>query len=277
MSIYNVPRCQHLKVNGTQCGSPALKRNRFCFFHKRFQEERIKLNSDRARRGRADLYLPVLEDANSIQVSLMQIMRLLASRQIDSKIASLLLYALQTASCNLRHTTFEPGYIRDVVIDRRAIDQTSIGCDQWSEEDFPDPEETEQEKAEEEEPPAKPAAKAARVGTAAIGRPVERSLTSSSTKPSPQPTQAPAPSAKKRPATAENKSVQSRPPAASSATKKEPKKDLEQVREQIRGMARDWIMQTANQTTPHSKAVGQAPVTEDDRRSAENRELRTEN
>jgi hypothetical protein len=252
MSIYNVPRCQHLKVNGTQCGSPALKRNRFCFFHKRFQEERIKLNSDRARRGRADLYLPVLEDANSIQVSLMQIMRLLASRQIDSKIASLLLYALQTASCNLRHTTFEPGYIRDVVIDRCTIDQTSIGCDQWSEEDFPDPEEAEEE---EEKPPAQPAARAARVGTAVFGCPVERSSTSSATKPSVPPIQTPnpppAPAGKKQPANSQNKSAQPRPAAATQTNKKkEPKKDLEQVREKIRGLARDWIMQTAKQTTP---------------------------
>jgi hypothetical protein len=144
----NVPRCQHLKVNGTQCGSPALKRNRFCFFHKRFQEEQIKLNCDRTRRGRATFLLPVLEDANSIQISLMQIMRLLASGQMDSKIAGLLLFALQTASYNLRRTTFEPIYVKDVVIDRRTIDQTCIGGNQWSEEDFPDPELTEQEKAE---------------------------------------------------------------------------------------------------------------------------------
>jgi hypothetical protein len=144
----NVPRCQHLKVNGTQCGSPALKRNRFCFFHKRFQEEQIKLNCDRTRRGRATFLLPVLEDANSIQISLMQIMRLLASGQMDSKIAGLLLFALQTASYNLRRTTFEPIYVKDVVIDRRTIDQTCIGGNQWSEEDFPDPELTEEEKAE---------------------------------------------------------------------------------------------------------------------------------
>jgi hypothetical protein len=162
MSIYSVPRCQHLKVNGTQCGSPALKRNRFCFFHKRFQEERIKLNCDRVRHNRASLYLPVLEDANSIQVSLMQIMRLLASRQIDSKTASLLLYALQTASVNLRQTTFEPNHIQDVVIDRQTIDQTCIRCDQWSEDDFPDPEETEEEKAEAAAEQAAQAAAAAR-------------------------------------------------------------------------------------------------------------------
>ena len=70
-------RCQHLKINGTQCGSPALRRNRFCFFHKRFQDERIRLAADRKRRGLATFVLPVLEDANSIQMALMQVMRLL--------------------------------------------------------------------------------------------------------------------------------------------------------------------------------------------------------
>lgn len=145
----NAPRCQHLKVDGTQCGSPALRRNRFCFFHKRFQEERISISRDRARRGRATLILPVLEDANSIQVSLMQIMRLLAAGQIDARNAGLLLYALQTASFNLRYVRFEPLDIQHVVIDRDTVDQTGIGGKQWYEEDFPDPELTEEEKAAE--------------------------------------------------------------------------------------------------------------------------------
>jgi hypothetical protein len=150
MPLYsNAPRCQHLKVDGTQCGSPALRRNRFCFFHKRFQEERISISRDRARRGRATLILPVLEDANSIQVSLMQIMRLLAAGQIEARNAGLLLYALQTASFNLRFTRFEPLDIQNVVIDRDTIDQTCIGGKQWCEEDFPDPELTEEEKAAE--------------------------------------------------------------------------------------------------------------------------------
>ena len=131
----NVPRCQHLKVNGTQCGSPALTRNRFCFFHKRFQDQRVTISATR-RRARATFDLPVLEDANAIQVSLMQTMRLLVSGQIDPKIAGLLLYALQTASVNLRQTRFEPSDVKDIVIDRNTIDQTRIGSDQWCEEDF---------------------------------------------------------------------------------------------------------------------------------------------
>ena len=147
MIIPNVPRCQHLKVTGIQCGSPALRRNRFCFFHKRFQEESISLSRDRARQGRGKFVLPVLENAEAVQVSLMQVMRLLVSGQIDVRVGGLLLYALQTASFNLRFARFEPLTVQEVVIDRNAVDQTSIGDYQWSGEDFPDPEMTEEEEA----------------------------------------------------------------------------------------------------------------------------------
>lgn len=78
-------RCQHIKINGTQCRSPTLRRNRFCFFHKRFQDERIRLAADRARRGVATFILPVLEEANSIQIAHMRVMRLIISQQIDHK------------------------------------------------------------------------------------------------------------------------------------------------------------------------------------------------
>jgi|SRR5579859_758303 len=141
-------RCQHLKINGTQCGSPALRRNRFCYFHKRFQDESIKLSADRARRGVATFVLPLLEDANSIQVALMQVMRLLVSQQMDHKTASLLLYALQTASANLRMTKFEP-WRHDVILDPRAVGETQLDESVWNDEDFEEEiDEEEQQRAE---------------------------------------------------------------------------------------------------------------------------------
>jgi len=142
-------RCQHLKTNGTQCGSPALRRNRFCYFHKRYQDERIRLNVDRRRRGTATFFLPVLEDANSIQMSLMQIMRLLLTGQIEHKTASLLLYALQTASTNLRQTNFKP-WIHEVVLDPRDAAESILNqSDLWDDEDFE--EEVEEEEVDEVE------------------------------------------------------------------------------------------------------------------------------
>src|ERR1700716_3909773 len=143
-------RCQHIKVNGTQCGCPALRRNKLCYFHKRHHEERIVFNADRAREARrrsTTIELPVLEDANSIQVSLMQIMRLVAAGRIELKAAGLLLYALQTASANLSRTTFEP-YMHNVVLDPRAVDQTPLGASIWDDSDFRTADDDENDEAE---------------------------------------------------------------------------------------------------------------------------------
>jgi outer membrane biosynthesis protein TonB len=137
-------RCQHLKINGTQCGSPALRRNRFCFFHKRFQDERIRLAADRKRRGVATFILPVLEDANSIQMALQQVMRLLVSHDMDHKTASLLLYALQTASSNLRQTRFE-AFKHDIILDPRDAADSPLGSTLWEDEDFEEEEEDDPE------------------------------------------------------------------------------------------------------------------------------------
>src|ERR1700722_1852665 len=135
-------RCQRIKVNGAQCGSPALRRNRFCYFHKRHHEERIELNGDRLknschRRGSVAIDLPVLEDANSVQVSLMQVMHLLVAGDIDGKIAGLLFSALQTASGNLGRTNFNPDMYQ-VVLDPGAVDETPLGARIWDDSDFAD-------------------------------------------------------------------------------------------------------------------------------------------
>ena len=131
----SIARCQHIKVNGVQCGSPALKNRKLCHFHQRWQQGRIQLNANHARRSRYSLDLPILEDANSIQVALMQGMRLLLTNQVDHKTAALLFYALQTASSNLSRTTFEPRP-QQVVIDPSSIADTSLGDDAWYKEEF---------------------------------------------------------------------------------------------------------------------------------------------
>ena len=123
---------------GTEYRVPGTQRFKF---HKRYQDERIRLNVDRRRHGTATFFLPVLEDANSIQMSLMQIMRLLLTGQIEHKTASLLLYALQTASTNLRQTNFKP-FVHEVILDPRdaaasLLDETHL----WEDEDFEEEEE----------------------------------------------------------------------------------------------------------------------------------------
>ena len=155
MSLENVPRCQHVKVNGTQCGSPALRRRRRCYFHEGVRLERAKDLADQFAQRR--FVMPVLEDANAVQLALMKVMQMLARGQMDPKIAGLLLYGLQTASCNLRHTSFEAEKPTDVVIDRDTVDQTCLNGPQWFARDFADDalaaevEETEVEEGEVDE------------------------------------------------------------------------------------------------------------------------------
>jgi hypothetical protein len=140
----SIARCQHVKVNGVQCGSPALKSRKLCHFHQRWQQGRIQLNANHARRSRYSLDLPILEDANSIQVALMQGMRLLLTNQVDHRTAALLFYALQTASSNLSRTTFEPRP-QQVVIDPSSIADTSLGDDAWYKEEFTQDEDDQEE------------------------------------------------------------------------------------------------------------------------------------
>jgi hypothetical protein len=132
MSLYpeRVARCQHIKINGTQCGSPALRHEIYCFFHMRWALKSMEIDENRQReRWNATLSLP--EDADSIQMGLGEVIRLMMTRQVDHRTAALTLYALQTASANLKRTSFEPEPTR-VVIDRECVERRPIGATAWS-------------------------------------------------------------------------------------------------------------------------------------------------
>jgi hypothetical protein len=135
MAMNDVPRCQHVKMNGTQCGSPALRRKRHCYFHHRMRDGKRSYVQNRAR-PRPIYSMCLLEDANSVQVALMQVLELLACGQMEPKVAGLMLYGLQIASTNLKHTSFEALASTHVVIDRDDVHRTCIDGPQWFESDF---------------------------------------------------------------------------------------------------------------------------------------------
>ena len=143
----NIPRCQHIKVNGIQCGSPALRGDRFCYFHKRWHEHHITIAEAKSLKIRPSIDVPVLEDANFIQVALMQVIQLLLSGEIEHRTAGLALYGLQTASINVKHVKFEHFRKEELVIDPETVDQTQLDDWQWNNEDF----ENEEENIKEEE------------------------------------------------------------------------------------------------------------------------------
>ena len=149
MGLQDVPRCQHLKVNGGQCGSPALRRRRKCYFHEGLRLDDEKFLADQF--GNNRFVMPVLEDANAIQVGLMKVIQFLGSGRMEPKVAGLMLYALQTAASNLKNVKFEPEKPTDVVIDPKDVDRTCINGPQWYERDFEEQKEEKQQPEEKEE------------------------------------------------------------------------------------------------------------------------------
>jgi hypothetical protein len=75
--------------------------------------------------------LPTLEDANSIQLGLAEVMRLLVTNQIDHRTASLLLRALRTAAANVKFTSLEPKPTH-IVIDPMCVENRPLGATAWS-------------------------------------------------------------------------------------------------------------------------------------------------
>src|SRR6266853_3238695 len=120
MSSSEAPRCRHVKVNGTQCGSPAVRGKSFCFYHQQHRPILAECYSD-GEYSTGAILLPVFEDAHSVQSVIRQVMQMLLQKRIERKTASLLLYALQIASSNLKRMELEKPQPEQVVTDLEPV------------------------------------------------------------------------------------------------------------------------------------------------------------
>jgi len=97
----NVRKCTHIKVTGQQCGSPALRREFFCYFHTRVikgvqQRVDMQLHS-----------MALLEDCESIQLSIMHVVDGLIKGTLDATRARLIIQALRIAARNVKNVRFD--------------------------------------------------------------------------------------------------------------------------------------------------------------------------
>jgi hypothetical protein len=95
----NLKSCTHIKVTGVRCGSPPLRGEQFCYFHQRM----LRTVKDPASRIH---HHALLEDEESIQASLMEVVNSLLRGTIELKRAELILRALNTAVRNIRRVKF---------------------------------------------------------------------------------------------------------------------------------------------------------------------------
>ena len=166
-------RCEHIMSNGQFCGSPALRGRNYCYFHlthigRQICAERAyeRLSTAGGDSPDAPFSLPALEDANSVQIGLMQVMDAILHNRLDSKRAGLLLYGLQTASSNLAngadfsvpsgeatvggYDAFEQDYELDDDVPELKVDENDA-AEEYEEEEDEEEEEEEGEDGEEEE------------------------------------------------------------------------------------------------------------------------------
>ncbi len=88
-------RCTHLHTNGEQCRAPRVKDRELCHMHARLLEVRTE-----------KLDLPPLEDANSIQVAIMKLQKVVIDGTLDHKQIGYLSNLIKIAAWNVSRTNF---------------------------------------------------------------------------------------------------------------------------------------------------------------------------
>jgi len=102
---YSDKTCEQRKTNGDPCQSPALRGERFCHFHKVMGLPKVNIDNGPSEHT----YLPVFEDAVSIQSAISEVCEMMLHRRIEAKEAAILLYAMQVASTNMAHLNSQSG------------------------------------------------------------------------------------------------------------------------------------------------------------------------
>ena len=87
--------CEHIKDNGSTCGSPALKGEVFCYFHQR-------LRLPRHRPGDFEYKLPILDNPESILMAIQHITQAALDGTLEDRRARLVLSALRLAQTTLK-------------------------------------------------------------------------------------------------------------------------------------------------------------------------------
>lgn len=96
---YSDKLCAQRKHDGDPCQSRALRGEKFCHYHKIMGMP--KINMDNSPSGHT--YLPLFEDSVSIQSAISDVCEMMLHRRIETREASILLYAMQVASNNMAH------------------------------------------------------------------------------------------------------------------------------------------------------------------------------
>jgi hypothetical protein len=139
--------CRHIKTNGCRCQSPAITGSIFCFYHRTFRRSHRTASTAKIGPLRPETVqyllengqnpaqfatspactLPLLEDAESVQLAISLLFAAIAAGQIDPVQARSLLYTLQIASFNVRALAPPPASGEDLSTLPRRVVRTRDG------------------------------------------------------------------------------------------------------------------------------------------------------
>jgi hypothetical protein len=116
--------CAHLKTTGFTCGAYALRDSDLCYWHHKARDsrERRRKTNQQQNAQTSGIVLPLLEDANSIQLTIQMVAQAVADRRITRAESGALLYSCQLAIMNLKN--LEPA---DVVYSLRMLEAPTEG------------------------------------------------------------------------------------------------------------------------------------------------------
>jgi hypothetical protein len=98
------PLCDHVFSTGRCCGSPALRDSNFCYWHHTARARRASRPAPPPEQpANSNILMPLVEDADSLMVSLQEVLHAIAENRIDRARAGLLLYGIQTSAIILPH------------------------------------------------------------------------------------------------------------------------------------------------------------------------------
>ena len=160
--MHNSKTCTHIKISGVRCGSPSLRGQQFCYYHQRMHRGVRTPPQSRLHP------IACLEDKESIQAALAEVINALLRNTIDMKRATLILRALHIAVKNdarasvkaqasdivkevPEYEEIEPTRIGDGLIDLEVPYEASFGQDPRAskpQRTYKTPEEFEKDRAE---------------------------------------------------------------------------------------------------------------------------------
>ena len=120
--------CDHLKEDGVYCSSPALRNQRYCYFHLNARARRVQAAQARLHGDPHRFQLPLLDNMHAVQAGIQQVADALADDCINNRRAGLPLYSLQQAAASLKTTPAWQGQRPEIALDEplRALEIHSL-------------------------------------------------------------------------------------------------------------------------------------------------------